>query len=121
MTAPAQLFAALCKSEGLPAPTAEHRFHPTRKWRMDFAWVEHFVALEVEGGVWIGGRHNRGSGYLRDVEKYNAAAMRGWLVLKCTPDTLCRVETVGMVRQTILIQSERWLFDGATTNNEGVK
>ena len=121
MTGNAQLFTALCKSEGLPAPTMEHRFHPTRRWRFDFAWVEHFVALEVEGGVWIGGRHNRGSGYLRDMEKYNAAACKGWLVIRCTPQTLCTTDTVQAVRDAICAQSERWVFDEATTKNEGSK
>ena len=30
--------------------TPEYRFHPTRKWRFDYAWPENKIALEVEGG-----------------------------------------------------------------------
>ena len=106
-----QLFAAFCRSEGLPTPEAEYRFHPTRKWRFDYAWPEHFVALEVEGGIWTGGRHTSGSGFLRDMEKYNAAACAGWLVLRCQPSGLMTTDTLSIVRSAILIQGERWLFD----------
>ena len=65
-----------------PAPVREHRFHPGRNWRMDFAWPEYRVAVEVEGGVWGMGRHNRPRGFIADTEKYNAAAELGWIVLR---------------------------------------
>ena len=60
----------------------EYRFHPERKWRFDFAWPVAKVAVEVEGGLWVQGRHNRAQGYERDLEKYNEAALLGWLVLR---------------------------------------
>ena len=41
------------------------------------------IAVEIEGGVWIGGRHTRGKGFLRDIEKYNEAAAMGWRVFRC--------------------------------------
>lgn len=34
-----------------PEFVREHRFHPTRRWRFDFAWPDEKVALEVEGGT----------------------------------------------------------------------
>lgn len=33
---------------------AEYRFHPAREWRFDFAIPERHVAIEVEGGAFIG-------------------------------------------------------------------
>ena len=60
----------------------EYRFHPTRKWRMDYAWPSHMIALEVEGAVWTRGRHTRGSGFVNDISKYNAATMLGWRVFR---------------------------------------
>ncbi len=69
---------------GLPAPVREHRFDASRRWRFDFAWPDRLVAAEVEGGTWAGGRHSRGEGYAKDLEKYNAAAVGGWLVVRLT-------------------------------------
>ena len=60
----------------------EFRFHPDRKWRADFHIVGHMLLVEVEGGIWSGGRHTRAKGYIGDMEKYNAAAMLGYTVLR---------------------------------------
>ena len=60
----------------------EFKFHPKRKWRADFHLVEKMILVEVEGGIWSGGRHTRGKGYLGDMEKYNAATMMGFQVLR---------------------------------------
>jgi very-short-patch-repair endonuclease len=65
-------------------PMREYRFHPERRWRFDFAWPDHFIAVEVEGLTPLGGRHQRMAGFRSDLEKYNAAAMLGWLVLRFT-------------------------------------
>lgn len=78
----------LCRAAGLPEPTPEYTFHPVRKWRFDYAWPLALIAVEVEGGVWTQGRHTRGAGFLADMEKYNAAVMFGWRVLRFVPDEL---------------------------------
>ena len=72
-------------------PVTEHRFHETRRWRFDLALPEHKIAVEQEGGIWIQGRHTRGKGFLGDMEKYNEAAIRGWLVLRFTPEEIRKV------------------------------
>ena len=74
-----------CAWAGLPVPVAEHRFCE-RRWRFDFAFIGEKVAVEIEGGVWTGGRHVRGKGYTNDMEKLNRAAAMGWTVLRFTPD-----------------------------------
>ena len=61
---------------------AEHKFSPTRRWRFDFCHPVLKIAVEVEGAVWVRGRHTRGSGFLKDMEKYNAAVLLGWKVLR---------------------------------------
>lgn len=84
---------------------AEYRFHPTREWRFDFAIPERRVAIEVEGGVWNGGRHFRPEGYLRDMEKYNEAAACGWRVLRVIPSELLTLRTLRWIVRTCLIEN----------------
>lgn len=62
----------------------EHRFHPTRKWRFDFAIVEKKIAVEYEGLMSDKSGHTTITGYSGDCEKYNAAAVLGWKVLRYT-------------------------------------
>ena len=81
------LFCLACRALGVEV-VREYRFHPTRKWRFDYAVPASRVALEVEGGVWTGGRHTSPQGFLADIEKYNAAALLGWTVVRTTPDRL---------------------------------
>ena len=71
-----------------PGAVREHRFHPVRRWRFDYAWPERKIAFEVEGGTWFGGRHSRGKGYRSDCEKYSTAAIHGWMVLRATSDMM---------------------------------
>jgi hypothetical protein len=87
---------------GIPEPIPEHRFHPTRRWRFDFAWPAVYVALEIEGGVWTRGRHTRPAGFLRDLEKYNTATSLGWSILRCTPQTVCSEQTISWLTMLML-------------------
>lgn len=70
------------RAHKLPNPEREYRFAPDRRWRFDFAWPDKKVALEVEGGIWTNGRHNRGAGMEADMEKYNRATCEGWRLLR---------------------------------------
>lgn len=65
-------------------PLREYCFAPPRRWRFDFAWPNIKLAVEVHGGIWISGRHNRPSGFSRDLAKMNKAQMLGWRVLQFT-------------------------------------
>lgn len=76
----------LLKQEKLPLPEIEYRFCKNRKWRFDYAYPKQKIAIEIEGGVWMGGRHTRGSGFVKDMVKYNNATMLGWRLLRYTPD-----------------------------------
>lgn len=78
----AERFLVLWRSLGGPPLEREFRFHPTRRWRFDFALPARKIAIELNGGVWNGGRHVRGRGYLRDREKINAAVVLGWRVFE---------------------------------------
>ncbi len=77
-----------CKAVGLPTEEPymyrEYRFAPPRRWRFDLAWPRHGVAAEVEGGMWLMGRHQRPKGFELDCFKYNASCLGGWRVLRFT-------------------------------------
>ena len=60
----------------------EFKFHPERKWKADFLITGKQILVEVEGGIWSGGRHTRGKGYIGDMEKYNSATMMGYQVIR---------------------------------------
>lgn len=78
------LFHAILNQK-FPGHEAEHKFHPERRWKFDHAWPHAKISLEIEGGAWIGGRHNRGAGYIKDMEKYSEAAILGWRIIRVTP------------------------------------
>ncbi len=94
-------FPDFCVRMGLPRPVAEFRFHPERRWRADFCWPEYRVTLEIEGAVWTNGGHSRGSGKVRDHEKFNACAVLGYRVLYCQPSALMTITTVQTIRAAI--------------------
>ncbi len=66
----------------------EYRFLPDRLFRLDFAWPKIKLAVEVDGGTFIGGRHVRGTGFAKDCEKFNLAALAGWRFLRYTTEML---------------------------------
>jgi len=88
---------------GLPEPAHEHRFALAlgRQWRFDFAWPDHMLAVEVEGGVWSQGRHTRGSGFIEDCTKYNNAALLGWTVLRVTADHIDSGEALAWIEDAL--------------------
>ena len=68
-----------------PGMEQEYRFIHNRQWRFDMAWPKYKIACEIEGGIWVRGRHTRGKGYESDCEKYSTAAIDGWVVVRVTP------------------------------------
>ncbi len=69
-------------------PVPQLKFHPTRKWRLDFAFPTARVAVEIHGGTWKKGRHTSGVGFRGDRLKMNAATLMGWRVYELTPDMI---------------------------------
>lgn len=82
---------------GIAAPVYEYKFHPARKWRLDIAWPDKRVCVEVQGGIFIRGRHNRGAALIKEWEKLNALAVAGWRVLYCQPSELCMAEMTALI------------------------
>lgn len=96
----------LLRSMNLPVPVKEYKFSPTRKWKFDYAWPDQKIALEVEGGIWMKGKgaHSRPQNIERDIEKYNAAVVLGWKVLRVQPKHLLKKDTTDMLRNVLTNQ-----------------
>jgi very-short-patch-repair endonuclease len=67
---------------------AEYRFHHKRLWRFDFAFPSQMIGIELQGGTWVNGGHNRGAQMSKDYEKINTAQATGWKVFQFTTDML---------------------------------
>lgn len=95
------------KLAGLPEPVLEFRFHPTRKFRFDLAWPDHMLACEIDGGIWVRGRHVRADGFRNDCIKGNEAILLGWRVLHVTPDMVSDGSALVYVEYALKTRDER--------------
>jgi very-short-patch-repair endonuclease len=100
-------FAFQVKAHGLPEPEREYRFLPPRRWRFDFAWPDARVAVEVEGGAFVQGRHTRGIHFERDAEKYSRAAIEGWCVIRATGNHVDSGEAILWLKEALERAKER--------------
>ena len=78
----AMRFEALWQRWEGPPLEREYKFSAARRWRADYCHTEGRIIIELEGGIYSAGRHSRPTGYLGDIEKYNAASMLGYVVLR---------------------------------------
>ena len=62
-----------------------------RRFSCDFYLPDYNVVIEIEGGQWINGRHQRGTGYKNDIEKYNLITLLGYKILRLTTDHFMRI------------------------------
>lgn len=90
-------FALLWRAANGPALEKELVFHTGRRWRADFAHIPSRTLIEIEGGIWIQGRHNRAEGFLADIEKYFESALAGWTVFRLSERQLTLESVVRFV------------------------
>jgi hypothetical protein len=71
-----------------PGVVTEHKFHPSRRWRFDYAVPHLKLAFEYHGHAgFIGGKvsgHSTIKGLTNDCEKMNEAQRIGWKVIAFT-------------------------------------
>lgn len=60
---------------------SEFKFHPERRFRLDFAHIESKTGIECNGGTHHKGGHSSGRGIQRDYEKQRLAAPQGWIII----------------------------------------
>jgi hypothetical protein len=100
----APTFLSACKATGLPTPIPEYKFAaPERQYRADFAFLEARIIVEIDGGVWRkgGGAHSHPTNILRDMERTNEASIRGWRLMRFTPEELNKAATFGKIKEAI--------------------
>ena len=111
-----ELLAEQLRLASTTVPTREFQFHPTRKWRFDFAWPAYKIAVEVEGGIYPMkqadgtmrvGRHGTAKTFELDAEKYNAAAILGWCVLRVTEKMVKDGRALDAIQAAALAVAER--------------
>jgi very-short-patch-repair endonuclease len=93
----------LIRAEGLPEPEREYMFAKSigRRWRLDFAYPEKRIGIEVQGGIYVRGAHSRGTGLERDYEKLNAAQMLGWDVYQFSRKMIDNGEAIETIRRVL--------------------
>lgn len=76
-----------CRTSGIPLPVRQFAFAKCigRKYAADFAWPDERLIVEIQGGIFVGGRHNHGAGFEADLERNNLASSIGWKVLQFSP------------------------------------
>lgn len=84
----------------------EFKFYTERDWRADFLISpegETFAILvEIEGSVWTQGRHTRGSGYIKDLSKYNMASILGYKVLRFSTQQVLSGEAKDFIKTWVV-------------------
>lgn len=75
-------------AQSWPEPVPQYKAIVGRQFKWDYAWPEHKILLEVQGGTWSGGAHARGAGIRRDADKNNLAVAAGWRCFYATSDLL---------------------------------
>ena len=106
----------------------EIQFHPTRKWRFDFACEREKVAVELQGGGWgavvvcpncnkkvvrrlksgllrpvrEGGRHQNPKSLQMEYEKLNEAALMGWRVFLFAPEQIRDRTAIKLISKLVL-------------------
>ena len=101
-----EAMAGSLRLNGLPEPVREYPFAQNlgRKWRFDFAWPEAKVALEVEGGLFVRGKHSTGVGIQRDIDKHNMALALGWAVARASNKMVEDNRAADIVRTLLILR-----------------
>jgi len=85
----------------LPEPVRQHPIlnpETNRHFKLDFAWVEEKLAVEIQGGAWGKGGHNTALGQAHDYARHNYLTRIGWRILYFNSPML--KDTAGCVELT---------------------
>ena len=67
-------------------------------WRLDFAWPDHKLGIEIQGGTWSKkSAHSSGVGIQRDCTKSQQCAGMGWQVVPVTGDDVRKGRAIAFI------------------------
>lgn len=69
-------------------------------YRSDF-FIQPDILVEVEGGIWTGGRHTQPKGFIADIEKYNLAQRLGYRVIRTHRATIKDESAITLVVEMV--------------------
>jgi very-short-patch-repair endonuclease len=123
-------------AHGLPIPEQEYRFAQSigRNWRLDYAFVQFHVGVEIDGGNFgryiviergherrrgqsipikpgtalrVGGRHATGQGMAGDAEKLNEAQIFGWIVIRVSTTDIRDGRAIDPIKRALVARGWR--------------
>lgn len=101
-----ELLAFQIRAYKLPEPHEQYRFAQSlgRQFSADFAFVQHRLLVEVQGGIWRegGGAHSHPLNLERDIEKQQHAALLGWFVVPVTTDQVQKGEAIALLMRVLM-------------------
>ena len=77
-----------------------------KDWRLDFCYPSRLFAIEVEGGAYVNGRHNRGKGFEEDLLKYHRAMELGYVVYRCGAKLIKSGEAASLIYEMLQVMPE---------------
>jgi very-short-patch-repair endonuclease len=93
------------RAHKLPVIMRKLRFAESlgRRWEADYAYPEHMLLIEIDGGVWRrgGGAHSHPTNILRDMEKQNDAVLLGYQVLRFTTDQVRKGDAIEFLMRVL--------------------
>ena len=111
----------LRQTSELPRYEREYAFAEPRKWRMDFAFLDEKVAVEIDGLRYDGvAGHQTVRGVLADAEKYEAALRMGWKVYRVPGPWIAEGERLIWRPQVMETLKALLLLDAFGDNKLGV-
>lgn len=93
-----ELAQMILHSRDIPTPERQFLYAEGRKLRADFAWPEHRLLLEAQGGVYTRQAHGSITGILADIDRSNAAVLNGWRMLRVTPEMVRSGQALELIR-----------------------
>lgn len=90
----------------LPDFVSDYRWHSTRQWKWDIAFIDQRIAIEVDGARQDGkGDHQTEQGMTNDCQKQCNGILWGWTVLRVTATMVKSGEAADLIQRTITRQA----------------